>query len=157
MTFEQALEQNGSFAYTNVGVSMMPLLREGRDLMVIQKRGAERLKPLDAVLFIRPRVQGRGHYVLHRILKVLPEGYWIVGDNCTGGEVVPEAQVIGVLTSIVRNGKELNFHALWYRLYLHLWCRPWRMRFAVLRAKNFARRCLSFFLRRVLKIKRKNP
>ena len=155
MTFEEALDRNGFIAYTNVGVSMMPLLREGRDVMVIQKREKQRLSKLDAVLFIRPNVEGRGHYVLHRILKVLPEGYWIVGDNCVYGEYVKEENVIGVLTSVMRDGKALDFASPGYRLYVRLWCAPWRFRFAVLRLRSFVRRAGSFFLRKVLRIRRK--
>ena len=45
-TFEEELEQNGKLVYTNVGVSMLPLLREGRDVMLIEKTDV--LKPLDA-------------------------------------------------------------------------------------------------------------
>ena len=151
MRFEDALEQNGYITYTNVGVSMMPLLREHRDIMVIQKRGAERLRRLDAVLFVRPGVEGRGHYVLHRILKVCDRGYWIVGDNCIGGECVREENVIGVLTSVIRDGKEVDFRGAGYRLYLKCWCAPYRMRFAVLRAKGFLRRCGSFAKRKLKK------
>ena len=155
MTFEEALEQNGTIAYTNVGVSMLPLLREGRDVMVIRKRDKQRLNRLDAVLFIRPQVTGRGRYVLHRILKVLPEGYWIIGDNCVSGEFVREENVIGVLRTVVRDGKPLDFRALPYQLYLHLWCAPWRFRVFVTKTKWFLRRCGSFVLRRVLRIPRK--
>ena len=153
MTFEQVLDERGMITYTNVGVSMLPLLRENRDIMVIKKRGEERLKALDAVLFVRPHVEGRGRYVMHRILKVYEDGYWIVGDNCIAGERVPEARVLGVLTSVIRDGRELDFNSLGYRLYLRFWCKPYRFRFAVLRAGRFARRCGSFVKRRILRIK----
>ena len=87
MTFEEVLAQNGKLAYTNVGISMMPLIREGRDVMMIEARETAAIRRYDAVLFRRPGVTGRGAYVLHRILKILPDGkYWIVGDNCTSGE-----------------------------------------------------------------------
>lgn len=151
MTFEEALDQNGYIVYTNVGVSMMPLLRENRDVMMIHKRPTQRLKKLDAVLFVRPGIEGRGHYVLHRILKVLEDGYWIVGDNCTSGEIVREENVIGILQSVVRDGKEVDFHSLGYWLYLHLWCEPYWLRFFILRCKAFLRRGLLFVYRRLPK------
>ncbi len=53
LTFEELLERDGQIAYTNKGVSMMPLLRQGRDLMVIDKKGPEPCKKYDAVLFKR--------------------------------------------------------------------------------------------------------
>lgn len=138
-TFEQELEGSGKLLYTNVGVSMRPLLREGRDVMVIER--AESFRALDAVLFRRPHVTGRGAYVLHRILKVLPDGrYWIVGDNCISGEVVERADILGVLTGIQRNGKLVRVTDLRYRAYVWLWCAPYHLRFFILRAKGWLKR-----------------
>ena len=37
-TFEEEIRQNGYLVYTNVGASMMPLLRQNRDLMVIEQK-----------------------------------------------------------------------------------------------------------------------
>lgn len=151
MTFEEVLEKKGYLTYTNVGVSMLPLLRENRDVMVIHKRGRERLKPLDAVLYVRPHVKGRGHYVMHRILKVLEDGYWIVGDNCISGEYVKEEQVLGILTGVIRDGRQIDFRGLKYRAYLYLWCKPYPFRFLLLRGKRFVRRALGFVKRRLFR------
>ena len=138
-TFEEELGRSGKLLYTNVGVSMRPLLREGRDVMVIER--AEDFRTLDAVLFRRPGVSGRGAYVLHRILKVLPNGnYWIVGDNCIEGETVAKENVLGVLTGVMRDGKLLRVTDFRYRLYVRLWCAPYRLRFFVLRAKGWLKR-----------------
>lgn len=49
-SFEEMLDRNGYLAYTNVGVSMMPLLRQGKDVMEIRKKGPERCKKYDAQL-----------------------------------------------------------------------------------------------------------
>ena len=77
------LKENGRITYSNVGVSMLPLLRQGRDLMVIERKNGESFKKYDAVLFRRPNARGRDDYVLHRILRINKDGsYWIVGDNC---------------------------------------------------------------------------
>ena len=73
-SFEEELEQNGTLVFPNKGTSMMPLLRQNRDLMVIEKRGPERLRKYDAVLYKRGE-----SYVMHRILKVRDRDYWIVG------------------------------------------------------------------------------
>ena len=153
MTFEEMLEQNGFITYTNVGTSMLPLLREHRDIMMIRRRGEQRLKKLDAVLFVRPHVEGRGRYVVHRILRVCEDGYWIVGDNCVSGEHVKEDQVIGILTGVIRDGKKVRFDSLRYRMYVCLWCAPYHLRFALLRTKRFVRRAGSFVKRRILRIR----
>ena len=76
-TFEDILERDGRLVYTNVGTSMMPLLRERRDLMVIEKKGQERLHWLDVPLFKRDN----GQYVLHRVMWVRKNDYVICGDN----------------------------------------------------------------------------
>jgi hypothetical protein len=34
-TFEEEIEKNGRLVYTNVGDSMRPLIRQGRDLLII--------------------------------------------------------------------------------------------------------------------------
>ena len=138
-TFEDELNRSGKLLYTNVGASMHPLLREGRDVMVIER--AENYRALDAVLFRRPNVEGRGAYVLHRILKVLPDGkYWIVGDNCVDGETVARENILGVLIGVKRGNKYLSVSDFRYRAYVRLWCAPYHLRFFVLRAKGWLKR-----------------
>lgn len=126
------LEESNVLIYTNKGVSMMPLLRQNRDLMIIEKKIPGQLKKYDAVLFMR----ANGQYVLHRILKVREKDYWIVGDNCVSGEYVTEDQILGVLTGVIRDGKQINVTDLGYRLYVHLWCDCYPVRFFILRCKN---------------------
>ena len=66
VSYEEYLEAHGSLTYTNVGVSMLPLLKEGRDLFTVEKKGEARCKVGDVVLYRRPPNQ----YVLHRIVEV---------------------------------------------------------------------------------------
>ena len=147
LSFEELLDRDGHLDFTNKGVSMLPLLRQGRDVMLIEKKGTEKCKKLDAVLFRRPKAEGKDAYVMHRILRVNPDGsYRIVGDNCVAGDTVTEDQILGVLTGVVRDGKPLSFDDWRYRLYVNTWCRWYPLRIAVLRGKHFAGRCV----RRVL-------
>lgn len=144
-SFEEVLESSGQLVYTNKGVSMLPLLRQGRDLMVIRRREEGRCKKYDAVLFRRFERDGSKAYVLHRILRVNPDGsYWIVGDNCVSGETVREENILGVLTEVIRDGKKhVSVTDPNYRAYVHLWCDAYPLRFAVLRAKNLGVRALG--------------
>ena len=143
MTFEELLERDGHLAYTNKGTSMMPLLREGKDIMIIEKK--EQFHKLDAVLFKRPNVSGRGAYVLHRILRIYPKDesgnrfYWIVGDNCVSGEMVEHKQILGVLTAVIRDGKKIDMASFRNQLYVNTWCRWYKLRFLLLRVKHKAR------------------
>lgn len=145
MSFEEYLDKNGTLAYTNVGVSMLPLLRQGRDVMVIRKKGADRCRKYDAVLFKRRN----GQYVLHRIVKVLEQGYYIIGDNCVSGEFVQEDQVLGILTEVVRGKKTVRATDWGYLVYVHLWCDCLPLRCFLLRAKYFVFRLGGKLLRRL--------
>ena len=63
-TFEEEIERTGKLVYTNVGDSMMPLIKQGRDLLIIEKPDG-RLKRYDIPLYKRDS----GQYVLQRVLK----------------------------------------------------------------------------------------
>ena len=54
LSFEAFLEQNGTLTYSNVGTSMLPLLRQGKDLFTVMRKGAERCQVGDVVLYRRP-------------------------------------------------------------------------------------------------------
>lgn len=152
VTFEEELAHSGKVVYTNVGVSMMPLLREGRDLMVIHKVDAEKLHKYDAVLYKRPNVKGRGTYVLHRILRICSDGrFWIVGDNCTSGEVVSAENILGVLSAVQRGNKTVSVNSFRMKLYVFLWCAPYPIRFFILRVRNLFMRSVRFIKRKVNK------
>ena len=132
-TFEDIIQRDGKLVYTNRGDSMMPLIKEGRDLLVIEKtRG--RLKKFDVPLYKRDS----GQYVLHRILKVRENDYVICGDNRYSKEYgITDRHIIGVLTAVVRDGKEIPITDLRYRLYVHLWCDFFPIRALILKAKHF--------------------
>ena len=129
MTFEEVLDRDGRLIYTNVGDSMLPLIRQGRDLLVIERpRG--RLKKYEVPLYKRDS----GQYVLHRVLKVRPGDYVICGDNRWRRETgITDEQVIGVLTAIIREGKEIPMSNRRVRMYVHLWCDLFWLRAGILR------------------------
>ena len=113
-TFEDILEKDGRLVYTNVGTSMMPLLRQRRDLMVIEKKGPERLHWLDVPLFKRDN----GQYVLHRIMWVRKNDYILCGDNQWYLERgITDKHILGVLTQVDRDGKTLDMRSTKMRIY----------------------------------------
>lgn len=100
-TFEEQLDKYGSFTYRNTGISMMPLLKQGRDLFTVRKKQpGERLKKYDVALYRRG-----DQYVLHRVLELIDGGYIIRGDNCLNKENVKENDIIAVMTEYVHKGK----------------------------------------------------
>jgi len=131
-SYEEELDKHGSFTYTNVGTSMMPLLRQHKDLFVIEKKTGERYKKYDVVLFKRTD----GKYVLHRILKVRREDYVLCGDHQFRREYgVTENQILGVMTKVVRDGVSMSVTDKKYQRYVHLWCNFFYIRAAILRMK----------------------
>lgn len=136
-SYEDYLEQNGSMTYSNVGVSMMPLLKQGRDLFTVRKKGEERCKKYDVVLYRRPP----SSYVLHRVIQVRENDYVILGDNCIRKEYgITDADIIGVMTGYVHNGKERTTDFWGYRLYSWIWVNFSSVRILLLRIKNKLRR-----------------
>ncbi len=99
MTIEEVLLSQGKYIGPTVGVSMLPMLKQRRDTIVVLAK-TERLKPLDVALYKRGNA-----YILHRVLKVTDSGYIIRGDNCYEDEIVPEGAVIGVLTEFFQKDK----------------------------------------------------
>ena len=139
-TFEEQLALHGKLIYTNVGDSMEPLIRQGRDLLIITAKPEGRLKRYDVPLYKRDS----GQYVLHRILKVRQDDYVICGDNRWQREYgITDRHIIGVLTGIVRDGKEISINDKRYRLYVHLWCDFFYVRAFILMVKHYIKRWLK--------------
>ena len=137
LTFEERLAADGKLIHTNLCDSMMPFLREGRDLMIIEPRPEGRCKRLDAVLYKRPN----GKYVLHRILKVRKNDYVLCGDNRIMREFgVQEDWIFGVLTGIIRDGKTIPVTDRRYLLRVHLLCDFFWIRVFVIRFRRLLRK-----------------
>ena len=135
-SFEEMLKEKGYIIYTNVGTSMMPLLRQRRDLIEIRSIAPNiRVKKYDAVLYKRGE-----KYILHRILKVRPNDYVIVGDHCIRREYgITDNQILGVMTRVIRDGRTITPDNKKYRLYVHLWCDFYHVRVAILYMKSVFR------------------
>ncbi len=97
-TFEEVLDRDGRLVYRTKGRSMLPMLRQDKDLVIIEPHGA-RLKPMDVALY-----KCGSRYVLHRVIRVGDGHYLIRGDNTFSLETVPDGAVLGVLTGFQRNG-----------------------------------------------------
>ena len=102
LKIEDVLRMKGVYIGPTVGVSMLPMLKNRRDTIVVKPK-TERLKPLDVALYKRGEA-----YVLHRVLETVDGGYIIRGDNCYYNENVPEHTVIGVLTEFFR--KDVHYY-----------------------------------------------
>lgn len=131
-TFEQELERKGKLTYICVGVSMLPLLRQRKDIITIEKKQG-RCKKYDVALYKRPN----GSYVLHRVVEVREKDYVILGDNCVNKEYgITDENILGVMTSFVRGSREYSVNNRLYRLYSKLWYAIYPMRRLMKKAKS---------------------
>lgn len=133
MKISQVIEQQGFYISTISGISMYPMLRNRKDTVVLSVVKG-RLKKYDLPLYI-----ANGKYVLHRVIKVKPDGYIIRGDNCVQKENVRDEQIIGVMTEFYRGEKKVSAKNLWYRIYVRVWhvLYPVRYMFKVVKGKVY--------------------
>ena len=109
---EKILSEEGVYVSSVVGRSMYPMLREGRDTVAVTPVSG-RLKKYDVALY---RVGEK--YVLHRVVRVLPDSYICCGDNCVVLEMgITDGDVVGVLSKVWQGERELDLDRLGYRLY----------------------------------------
>ena len=131
-SFEELLDEKGYIVYTNTGYSMLPLLRQQRDIIEIKKKDHIRCKKYDVILYKRG-----GQYILHRVLKVLPDGYLVAGDhNAFVDSKVTEDMILGTMTKVIRDGKTITPDTMCYKLYVHLWCDVYPLRMMLIKAKR---------------------
>lgn len=131
-TFEGLLARDGCLVYKTCGVSMEPMLKQDRDLVVIRVPSS-RLRKYDVALYRRGK-----DYVLHRVIGVKAGHYLIRGDNTYAIETVPDEAVIGVLTGFQRKGKQHDVTERGYRLYARFWQAVYPLRLLYVRSRCIA-------------------
>lgn len=122
-SIEQIISEEGIYVSTTCGISMLPLLKERRDTVVVSPL-SERAKKYDVVLYKRGN-----EYVFHRVIKVLPDSYIICGDNCVALERgIKDSDIIGKMVSLYRGDKEVDLFGARYGLYCRfaVFMRPFR-------------------------------
>ena len=128
------LSSEGRYVGTTVGVSMLPMIRSGKDVIVVDKK-TERLKPYDVALYMRGDA-----YVLHRVLSVRENDYVIRGDNCYSDEYISEDAVIGVLTGFFRGNKAVDLNGEKYLNYVRKRIKTYPSRKRLYAVRSFFRR-----------------
>ena len=103
------------------GFSMLPFIRGGKDLVVLEKAGAD-LKADDIVLFHLGPQEG-GRYVMHRILSIDGDAVDIMGDGVLKAhEHVRRNQILAKAVEILRGGKHpVDPYAAGQLRLVHFW------------------------------------
>lgn len=99
------------------GSSMTPFLVHHRDTIFFGKPERE-LRKGDMVFYQRLN----GQFVMHRIWKVKPEGYYIVGDAQTEIEgPIKREQIFALVKKVQRKGKWIGPEDFWWTFFEKVW------------------------------------
>lgn len=109
----EVLENDSKVTLTASGSSMEPLIRDGKDNIVLKKPSGK-IRVGDIVFYKR----SNGKLVLHRIIGKDEDGFILRGDNQWSKEHgISESQVIAVLDSIEKNGRKYKSDGLYCKIY----------------------------------------
>lgn len=131
----EQLAAGQSVRFAPRGISMLPMLRQGKDCVVISPMTGK-LKKYDIPLYRREN----GQYVLHRIVEV-GDTYTCMGDNQFVKEPgLSQEQMLAVVTSFYRGKREYKTTNIFYQIYCRLWYHSRFVRHFVYRALRWLRR-----------------
>lgn len=112
----ETLAAGQSVQFSPMGTSMLPMLRQGVDKVVLSAV-PEKLRKYDLPLYQRTN----GQYVLHRIVGA-KQTYTCMGDNQFAPERgLSHQQMIAVVTAFYRGDKMYKTDSVSYRLYCRFW------------------------------------
>ena len=134
----EKLSTGQSVRFSPMGVSMLPMLRQKKDSVVLAAP-PEKLKKYDLPLYVRDN----GKYILHRIIEA-GDSYTCCGDNQFQMETgIRHDQIIAVVTGFYREDKYISVNDKRYRAYCRLWDKSRPARKLKRRAMGYLRRHLK--------------
>jgi len=109
----EAIMAGGEFRLFHKGMSMMPLLREGKDSVLLT--APTDLKKNDIVLYIR----SSGQFVMHRIVKVKGDEYIMCGDNqCVLERGIKKENIVAKVKGVYRGSEYFEPDKKEYKRYV---------------------------------------
>lgn len=140
---QEQINAGGSVRFGPKGTSMLPMLRQGIDSVVIEK-APEKLKKYDLPLYRREN----GQFVLHRVVGIRKSGYVMRGDNQYVNEYdVLHSQILAIVTGFYRGDSFVSIDNKTYIKYVksHIFKRNFKILY--MRARSFAKRIIKKILR----------
>lgn len=135
---QESLSDGKSVRFSPRGISMLPMLRQGIDSVVLSPI-VGKLKKYDLPLYQREN----GKYVLHRIVRV-GDTYTLIGDNQFVEEPgIRQDQFLALVTGFYRGETYHSANEPAYRLYCRLWHMSRPLRHFWRRGVGFLRRKLQ--------------
>lgn len=116
---EEVLASGGEFRMYPKGTSMLPLIVQTRDSVVLKRNFEESAKKHDIAFYRRKS----GQFVLHRVMEISEDGTYVMcGDNQLELEPgIEKEQIIGYVSGIYRKGKPIKMNGKAYGLYVFWW------------------------------------
>ena len=115
----ELIEEGHQVSLLISGSSMSPFLIHHRDTVYFKKPDRE-LKVGDMVFYRR----GNGKYIMHRIRRIRPEGFYMIGDAQWEIEgPLQREQVFGLITAVERKGKLIQPGDFWWEFFAKVWLR----------------------------------
>lgn len=131
---KELVEEGHQVSLLISGSSMAPFLIHHRDTIYFKKPDRE-LKAGDMVFYRREN----GRYVMHRIRRIRPEGYYMIGDAQTEIEgPLKREQIFGLITAVERKGKLIRPGDFWWEFFARVWLR-------IIPLRNWIRRIYKVF------------
>lgn len=113
---KETLLSGGTVELPITGTSMFPLLKAGRDTVIIK---ADSEYGIGDIIFYR---RDDGHFVLHRIVGTDENGFILCGDNQTHLEKnIENRHIIAKVIEIKRDGKIIKTQDPKYSKYVNFW------------------------------------
>lgn len=120
------------------GVSMLPMLRQGKDSVELAPL-PPKLKKYDLPVYRR----ADGQYVMHRVVDVKDDHYVCLGDNTLAFEHIYPEQMIGLVSAFKRGDRRIEVDAPGYQVYCRVWRLTHPVRVGIYRMKRLARKMLG--------------
>ena len=132
----ELVEEGREVSMMIAGGSMTPFLGHQRDYILFRKPDKP-LKRGDMVFYQR----STGQYVMHRIWKVKPEGFYMVGDAQTEIEgPLGREQIFAIITKVQRKGKWIGPENFWWQFFEKVWIRIVPLRPVIMKAYEVVRK-----------------
>jgi SOS-response transcriptional repressor LexA len=113
---EESFQNNKTVVISLKGKSMYPFLFDAEDKIMLEK--ATIIKKRDIVLYLRDN----GNFVVHRVIKIKGDNYYITGDNQYKLEIVKRENIKGKVIQLIHLKKTILVSNKWYRFKVYLWC-----------------------------------
>lgn len=145
---KEQLQNGGRVRFTPKGVSMLPMLRNNQDVVLLEEKKGK-LKKYDLPLYQRQS----GKYVLHRVVGLSDDGTYVMcGDNQVIREYgITDESIVGIVSEFERKGKKYSCDHKGYMIY----CRVWVALLPIRKVCRLLRRILGKVKGKLGRIKRK--